>query len=255
MANREFPQYQFVKPRSWTAGRAPGEPSVIFIHTTEGSEGRRSAEDGASYDQRRTDGTSTHFFVDSDSVIQCVYTWDRAHAARSHGNAVGIQIEVCGRAGQTTAQWADAASLPTIENVARLCVALRKKYGKARFPLINLTPAQLRAGKHGFAEHYDATRAWPQDHGTHNDPGPNFPWKRLFTLIETMEKVANMAESENDPRSWNDPTVLAINFWWSEVYRAAQGKANDKDSATDRNARNAWIYVRETIGKASEPLG
>ena len=178
--------YQINWPRSYTKGRKAGQPTVIFIHTTEGSEGPRSAEDGAAYDARRTDGTSTHFFVDSDSAVQCVPTYDEAHAARAHGNDVGIQIEVCGKAGQSAAQWADAASAATIEQLARLCVKLRAKYDN-RFPLVNLTPGQLRAGGHGFAEHYDATRAWPEDHGTHSDPGPNFPWTKLFTRIMELE--------------------------------------------------------------------
>lgn len=183
----EFPQYQFVEPNSWTSGRKAGEPTVIFIHTTEGSEGRQSAEDGAAYDSRRTDGTSTHFFVDQDTTVQCVYTFNEAHATRTHGNDVGIQIEVCGRAGQTEAQWADAASAGAVDQAARVCVSLRKKYGKARFPLVNLTPVGLRNGMRGFAEHKDATLAWPEDGGTHTDPGPNFPWSRLFDRIEELE--------------------------------------------------------------------
>jgi N-acetyl-anhydromuramyl-L-alanine amidase AmpD len=185
--SKEFPQYRWSTPKSWTSGRKAGQPSVIFIHTTEGSEGRASAEDGAAYDARRTDGTSTHFFVDQDSTVQEVLTSDEAHAARSHGNDVGIQIEVCGKAGQSVAQWADAASAGAIEQCARLCVALRKKYGKTRFPLVNLTPAQLRAGQHGFAEHKDATLAWAADGGTHEDPGPNFPWSKLFARIKQIE--------------------------------------------------------------------
>lgn len=188
--SKEFPQYNWVEPNSWTAGRKAGQPSVIFIHTTEGSEGTQSAEDGAAYDARRTDGTSTHFFVDQNSTVQCVETTDEAHAARAHGNDVGIQIEVCGRAGQSVAQWADAASAGAIDQAAQVCVAIRKKYGKSRFPLVNLTPAQLRAGQHGFAEHKDATLAWPEDGGSHTDPGPNFPWAKLFARINELEKEA-----------------------------------------------------------------
>ena len=194
--SKEFPQYLWMPPRSYTKGRVSSAyPDVIFIHTTEGSEGRSSAEDGASYDQRRTDGTSTHFFVDQDSTVQCVLTSDEAHAARTHGNDKGIQIEVCGKAGQSATQWADAASLGAIDQAAGVAVAIRKKYGKARFPLINLTATQLRAGQNGFAEHKDATYAWPEDDGTHTDPGPNFPWGLLFSLITQKEQEANVQKS------------------------------------------------------------
>lgn len=210
--SKEFPQYKWSTPKSWTSGRKTGQPSVIFIHTTEGSEGRSSAEDGAAYDARRTDGTSTHFFVDQDSTVQEVYTYDEAHAARTHGNDVGIQIEVCGKAGQSAAQWADEASAGAIEQCALLAVALRKKYGAARFPLINLTPAQLAAGGYGFAEHRDATFAWPQDHGTHEDPGPNFPWAKLFARIRQMETPVPAAPKPSpEDQDMADPkTIKAI---------------------------------------------
>lgn len=224
----EFPQYDFRAPKSYTKGRKIGQPTVIIMHTTEGSEGRTSAEAGAVYDATRGDGTSTHFFVDQDSTIQCVYTFDEAHAARSHGNDVGIQIEVCGRAGQTSAQWADEASAGAIEQAAILCVAIRKRYGKSRFPLVNLTPAQLRAGAHGFAEHLDATKAWPEDSGTHSDPGPNFPWTKLFNRIAELENnVSDVTLSVSERKAIaaevagklfsdmrNETSGLAI--WWSE---------------------------------------
>lgn len=202
----EFQQYSFYPltrvcsngNTRWTPGRKAGQPSVIFIHTTEGSEGRTSAEDGASYDQRRTDGTSTHFFCDQDTTVQEVSTTDEAHAARAHGNDVGIQVELCGKAGQDARQWADAASLGTIEQAARLAVAIRAKYGKARFPLVNLTPAQLRAGGYGFAEHMDATLAWPEDGGTHTDPGPNFPWTKFFNRIIELEAAVAAVDLANN---------------------------------------------------------
>lgn len=223
--SKEFPQYKWVTPKSYTKGRKWGQPTVIFIHTTEGSEGTASAENGAAYDARRTDGTSTHFFTDQDSTIQCVLTTDEAHAARSHGNDVGIQIEVCGKAGQTSAQWADAASAGTIEQTARLCVAIRKKYGKARFPLVNLTPAQLRAGKNGFAEHKDATLAWPEDGGTHTDPGPNFPWSKLFARITQLETPPAKPPVEDLPVDQNTFNKLMLGFVTSDAGKKAVAEA------------------------------
>lgn len=207
MARPDIPSARWVGlPASWTKGRKSGQPSVIFIHTTEGGEGRTSAEDGAAYDKSRDDGTSTHLFVDPDSTTQEVEFRDEAHAARSHGNDVGIQIEVCGRAGQTTAQWHDANSTAILDRLIRACFEIRALYGKARFPLVNLTPAQLRAGEHGFAEHYDATRAWPEDGGTHSDPGPYFPWNELFAGIRELET----------PKGWDEMATKA------EVTEAAQ---------------------------------
>ncbi|HTS10085.1 MAG TPA: peptidoglycan recognition family protein [Candidatus Eisenbacteria bacterium] len=177
-------------PKSFTTGRLTGQPSVIVMHTTEGSEGASSAENGAAYDKTRTDGTSTHFFVDSDSTVQEVEIKDEAHAAREHGNNIGIQIEICGKAGQTTAQWDDAVSKATMERVAQLVVELRKK---GNYPLVRLNKAQLRSAAydkgavHGICGHVDITYAFPEDNGTHTDPGPDFPWEALFKRVTALE--------------------------------------------------------------------
>ena len=246
VASLEFPAYKFRPPRSFTKGRKSGQPTVIFIHTTEGSEGRQSAENGAAYDAVREDGTSAHFFVDQDSTIQCVYTFDEAHTARSHGNDVGIQIEVCGRAGQTPAQWADEASAGAVEQAARLCVRLREKYGKNRFPLVNLTPTGLRNGNRGFAEHKDATLAWPEDDGDHTDPGPNFPWSRLFARIEELEEdPVNDADADviinrmakrlrGQAGITDDPFVAAMRAVpWQYAGGGLQGAASALDALSD----------------------
>lgn len=210
MATESGLGYTLRPPKSYTAGRRSGQPTVIVMHTTEGSEGPTSAEDGASYDARRTDGTSTHFFVDQNSVVQCVRTTDEAHAARTHGNDLGIQIEICGKAGQGSSGWADTASAATLENVARLCVKLRAKY-PGRFPLRRLTTSQLRATWNnptatsgGFAGHVDCTNAFPEDNGTHTDPGPSFPWNALLNRIEAlegddMEPLDLLSYDPNDP--------------------------------------------------------
>lgn len=201
MATESGLGYTLVPPKSYTGGRKSGQPTVIVIHTTEGSAHGQSAEDGAAYDQRRTDGTSAHFFVDSNSVVQCVRTTDEAHTARAHGNDVGIQIEVCGKAGWSAATWSNDYGRAALEQLARLCVKLRAKY-PGRFPLRRLTPQQLRAGENGFAGHVDCTYAWPEDNGTHTDPGTNFPWSTLFARITDLEDPVTEAEFKSWMTEW-----------------------------------------------------
>lgn len=237
-------------PRSWTDGRKTGQPSVIIIHTTEGSEGRSSAENGAAYDKSRTDGTSTHLFVDQDSIVQEVEFQDEAHAARSRGNDVGIQIEVCGKAGQSVAQWADSASLGTINQLIRACYEIRKLYGRSRFPLVNLTPAQLRAGQHGFAEHKDASLGFPEDGGDHTDPGPNFPWSKLFAGIKALE-----AAEDNAGKEWDEMATQAqvqeaardafIALLW-DGYHAAKQDDSYKEANADR--QKEMRNIRDIMG-------
>lgn len=197
-ASKEFPRAVWLgPPKSYTAGRKTGQPSVIVIHTTEGSEGPLSAENGAAYDRRRTDGTSTHFFIDSNGVVQTVYTYDEAHAARAHGNDIGIQMEVCGKAGQTTSQWDDAVSAATLDQLVAICVDVCMKF-PGRFPVRRLTPAGVRTGQHGFCGHVDITYAFPEDKGTHTDPGSNFPWSRFLTRVQAGINARTTAKEDDD---------------------------------------------------------
>jgi hypothetical protein len=180
----EYPDLRWMPPASWTnANRTSVQ--LIIIHTTEGSEGATSAEDGAAYDQRRTDGTSTHFFHDSDSTVQCVRTEDIAHAARHQGNLRGIQHELCGSAYQGAAGWADAVSQGTLRQAARQCARDARKWG---IPVRKLSVAQVADGVKGFCGHVEITYAFPQDNGTHTDPGPTFPWSQFLDLVQAEMK-------------------------------------------------------------------
>lgn len=194
----EYPDLPWVEPRSWSRGRGSGQPTVIVIHTTEGHEKATSAEDGAAYDARRTDGTSTHYFHDQNSTVQCVRTTDRAHTARSNGNRIGIQHELCGRAGQTPDQWADPASEGTLRRAAKQCARDARKYA---IPVRKLTVSQVRSGMRGFCGHVDITYAFPQDNGSHTDPGVNFPWGKFLAMVEAElhpKTAATAAETEDD---------------------------------------------------------
>lgn len=177
MQSPDWPDLPFVQARAFGTGRDGWPPTISVIHYTAGSERSTSAEDGAAYDQRRTDGTSTHFFHDSNSTVQCVLLKDRANACLYHGNRLGIQHELCGTQ-QTRAQWLDPASDATITRAAYQVARDHKRLG---IPLRRLTPAQVRACWYDYAPggicgHADVTRAFPEDGGDHMDPGAEFPW-------------------------------------------------------------------------------
>jgi N-acetyl-anhydromuramyl-L-alanine amidase AmpD len=221
----EYSDLRWVAPRAYGKGRDGKAVRYIVIHYTAGAERSTSAEDGAAYDARRTDGTSTHYFVDSNSVVQCVRTSDRANAARAKGNRLGIQYELCGTA-QTRAQWLDAASLPTLKNAARQVARDCKKYG---IPVKRLSVAETRAawtqypnGPKGIVGHVDCTNAYPEDGGDHTDPGPAFPWDVFLDMVRdemedddmpTPEQYAEAvwAHRFTDPASTSKPprTVAA----------------------------------------------
>lgn len=196
----EYPDLPFVSPKAFGRGRDGFAVQYIVVHYTAGSERSTSAEDGAAYDQRRTDGTSTHYFVDSNSVVQCVLTGDRANACFKFGNRYGIQYELCGTQ-QTRAQWLDAASDATLTLAARQMARDCRKYG---LPVRRLTVAQMRAGEKGLCGHVDVTDAYGL--GDHRDPGPEFPWDVLLT------RVAHYLDGDDD-MAWMDDLGAAAVAW------------------------------------------
>jgi N-acetyl-anhydromuramyl-L-alanine amidase AmpD len=215
----EYPDLPFVVPAHWAYGRDGYSVQFIVVHYTAGSERSTSAEDGAAYDQRRADSVSTHYFVDSDSVVQCVQTRDRAYAALYNGNRKGIQYELCGTQ-QTRAQWLDPASNATLWNAAKQMARDCRKYG---IPVVHLTPAQARAGAKGIAGHDTCTLAWPEDNGDHMDPGSEFPWDILLQRINTVMT----GQGVNDVGTIDDP-LQAAELQNTEHYLQAIFNLNDK---------------------------
>jgi N-acetyl-anhydromuramyl-L-alanine amidase AmpD len=210
----EYPDLRWMPPRSWTKADRKSV-QLIVIHVTDGASRASAAEDGAAYDQRRTDGTSTHYFHDSDSTVQCVRTEDRAHAARTQGNIRGIQHELCTTA--DGADWTDAYHQALLRRAAKQAARDARKW---KIPVRHLTVAQVADGEKGFCGHVDITKAFPADHGTHIDPGPTFPWSQFLTLVR----------AELDPTPPEDEVTSAdIEKIVQAVLNAKIGDAANKD--------------------------
>lgn len=212
----EYPDLLFVPPRAWSQGRDGKAVRYIVVHYTAGSERSTSAEDGAAYDQRRTDGTSTHYFVDSNSVVQCVRTTDRANAALHRGNRLGIQYELCGTV-QTRAQWLDAASDATLTNAARQIARDCIRYA---IPVRRLSVAETRAawtqfptGPKGIVGHVDCTSAYPEDGGDHTDPGTEFPWDILLSRVQQFIAGGVLAGGSEDDMAVPEADWQALDFF------------------------------------------
>lgn len=191
-ASPEWPDLAWVPPASFSPGRPAGPPRFIVVHYTAGSEGPGSAEAGAAYDRQRTDGTSAHYYADSDSVVQCVRTTDRAHTALYHGNLWGIHYELCGTR-QSREQWLDGISRATIRTAARQMARDMAKYG---IPNTRTTDVRNPAAR-GITGHVDWTKGWPEDGGDHIDPGPEFPWDVLLSDIGGGEEEDMTPEQAN----------------------------------------------------------
>lgn len=247
----EYPDLQFVKPRAYGTGRRGWNnvPRVIVVHYTAGAERSTSAEDGAAYDARRTDGTSTHYFVDSNSVVQCVLTKDRANAAFYNGNTIGIQYELCGTV-QTREQWLDAASRPTLKNAAKQILRDCTKYN---IPIRKLSPSEVAAGKSGICGHVDITHAFPKDGGTHTDPGPHFPWDVLLADINALKN------GDDDDMSALDTLYLKLIYEnWApdekEWLAAGGNKETFKTILANGSARNGLALKLSALEEKLDKL-
>lgn len=250
MANSpEYPDLPWVPPKSFSSGRAAGQPTVIVMHTTEGSYHGTSAEDGAAYDARRTDGTSTHYFMDSNSTIQCVRTTDRSHTARASGNKIGIHYELCGRAAFTAAQWANAYGNAMLLRAAKQAARDAKKYG---IPVVKLTPAQVKAGQKGFCGHHDITLAFGES--THTDPGPNFPWTTFLAMVRTnMEAGVSQADVIAALKSAEGKKLLAEAAFNTDNVIPAPGAPKAGTNADGTAVNTHWgaaSYLQNTYVEA-----
>lgn len=206
----EYPDLTWVTPESWTNANRTAVQLVI-IHTTEGSSHEGSAEDGAAYDAHREDGTSTHYFHDSNTTVQCVRTEDQAHAARAQGNRRGIQHELCARAAWSAGQWASVYAQRMLQLAAKQAARDCRKWN---IPVRKLTAAEVAQGTRGLCGHVDITRAFPADGGTHTDPGGSFPWTGFIGMVR-LELAALITEEEE--KSMPSASEIASAVWNADV--------------------------------------
>lgn len=178
-----LPRPRFVEAK-WYRHTTRRNPAIwIVLHCTHGAEGVRAAEDGAAELAKLPDNArkrSVHWFVDTDSIVQCVPTECEAWHAGMTANRYGEGIELCGRADQTREQWMDAASLPMLAIAARL---VRERADKLAIPLRFITATQVRARMPGITTHAEISRAFPAD-TTHSDPGPAFPLAEFMAAVQ-----------------------------------------------------------------------
>lgn len=110
---------------------------------------------------------SAHYCVDNNSTVQCVKDDDVAWAAPGC-NSDGIQIEQAGTL-QTPQLWDDEYSKAMLERNAKLSANLLERYG---IPALWRSAEELKAGKRGITDHWEATKAFRLS--THTDCGQGY---------------------------------------------------------------------------------
>lgn len=186
---------------------------LVVLHTMEAPEGPNTAENVAAYFQRSTTRASAHVCTDQNSAVRCVPNGDTAWAAPG-ANADGLQLEQAGYAGQTAAQWQDAASQAMLRRSAVVVAEWCRDYD---IPVRHLTVAQVRDGKSkGICAHDDVSKAFGKS--THWDPGPNFPWSQFLNLVR-----AQLGQpAKGDTASADDGKIAADGKWGADTTTTLQ---------------------------------
>ena len=205
----------------------------VAIHATAND---ASAEAEASWAKRRPDQTSSHYYVDDDSIVQSLDTDLRAfHAGSRIGNDLAISYELTARDMSVgKAWWLDHDNIEwplLVGAIARDC----QHFG---ITPRNLTVAELKAGTlTGLIMHWEMGDAWG---GTdHTDPGPNFPMDHLVSQVQ-----AAMGDDDMAYLDWStaDRDALAHDVW-----RRFNGRdyVNEKPTTKDHQVARAHDYSLE----------
>lgn len=205
-----IPGVRYVQGRNSYPDR-DGRKFGIAIHNTSND---ASDEGEASYATRRTDGISSHLYVDGDSVTQSLDLDARAgHSGSQHGNENGVAVEITGANGWSRQRWMTSVAWDKLG--AALAWVIRNDPDYAGFQVRRATVAEMRANPKVKAlyGHDDMRRAWGGT--THTDPGPNFPWDRLIQAITTAVGVAGHTDDTASPPSAHreDDTMNTLMRW------------------------------------------
>lgn len=219
----DHPELRFIEAEHFARGRRDGPPLWIVIHDMEAGETRERAENTANYFANPPDGrvVSSHYTVDSDSVVQCVLLGDVAWTVGNRpGNYRGINWELSGFASQTRTQWLDDFGIAMFNQIKPI---LRADAEEFDIPLRRCSVQDLRDFRAGITSHNDLRLAFGVT--THTDPGPNFPWDVFLQM---------MTEDDVTPEEIQEAVITAMSV--------LMNKAATRVDSTGRNYAN-WTYA------------
>ena len=197
----KVPGIPFVQGCNWSAD-PDGTKYGIAIHNTSNN---ASAANEAKNGEHRTDDVSSHFYVDKTQVIQSLDTTVKAwHSGSNNGNNNAVSVEITGTNDKSRQWWLDNVAWTKLGQVL---AAVCKNYGIA----VTRAPVTIMANNpkvKAFYGHDDMRRAWGGT--THTDPGPNFPWDRLFQAVNAAMGDDVSAE---DVWTFKMPQGDSTNLW------------------------------------------
>lgn len=242
MTTPEYPDTVWLgPPRAYGTGRDGKSVCLSVTHYTAGSSGPGTARAGAAYDKKRNDGTSCHVFHDSAESVQEVLRKDRSNSAFAKGNRLGVHHEYCAT-NQPTSWWMTGVGLATLLRGARAqakdCIDFKLEPRRLSVPEVRAAWYQYPNGPRGICGHVDITRAFPEDGGTHTDPGEGFPW--AFFITKVREFIGAGASTP----SLNGAHVLSLIDFHGRIMVGDGMNLRD----VDNGAQFDWIQKAAQVG-------
>lgn len=171
---------KFIQASHYTKVNEKRKIDLLGVHDMEFPERKDSAESvGNFFHSPSSPVASAHYCGDDNSIVQCVRDNDVAYAAPG-ANHNGLHFEFSGYAKQNRKQWLDKYGCKMLDLMAQLFARRAHKYS---IPLNRIYARQVQRGGRGICGHADITKAFPELHGTHTDPGTNFPWTYFIRLV------------------------------------------------------------------------
>jgi Rv2525c-like, glycoside hydrolase-like domain len=193
----DYGQWDRMALKSSPRGTAP----VIWVvlHTAEGA---TSVDNLRNFFADPNTQASCHAGADDTQLSDGWVPYDRAAWTLRNGNPISDNLEMCGFASWTRAQWLEHAGM--IRNAARWAAGRCQARG---IPARRLTVAQVAArNTAGILDHNTYTQATGD--GTHWDIGPGFPWD---VFLADVARFMN-GEPEDTSMSAADVTDLKTFF-------------------------------------------
>src|SRR6266545_1918845 len=156
----------------------------IVIHGTVSPCVKGGARNVANFFHETHRDASAHYVVDPGQIVQCLH--ERTIGFHAPPNTGSIGIELGDPQKGSSARWKDADHEPMLHLAADL---VREVAARWKVPLVRLSVADLKAGRHGVCGHVNVSKAF---HMTdHIDPGTAFPWAHFMSLVTHGHKPSD----------------------------------------------------------------
>jgi hypothetical protein len=207
----------------------------VVVHTAEGI---RKASDLKAFFERSTN-SSSHAVADDVTLLDNLVPYDRAAWTLRNGNSRSDNLELCGFANWSRAEWLNNHQ-GMLNNAAAW---IRSRCLSRGIPIHKIDAAAVGRNEAGVIGHVDYTNG--KHDGSHWDPGPGFPWD--VVIARAAQGGAAPIPEEDMPLSGNDFKYLMYDNPIQEYGNLSQLLQEIKDKARTVSGLSASVTALTKI--------